>query len=261
MSAPRGTDPGTDPEPVTTRAPAFAGPTLMTQRWRDAAFLHWAVDPAAVAPMLPAGVHPDLAPDGRTYVGLIPFRMVDAGVLRGPAVPWAGTFLETNVRLYTVDDTGKRGIVFRSLDASRAVVVAGARATFGLPYRWARMAFSADDGAMTYRAVTRGVGTRHAGHRSVVRVVPGEPVEPSDPVADFLTARWALHERHAGVTWYVPNVHGPWPLHHATLTALDDELVAAAGFPALAARPPDLVHYSPGVTVRFGFPRPASARR
>lgn len=228
----------------------------MTQRWRDAAFLHWAVDPARVAPMLPAGVRPDLGPDGRTWVGLIPFRMVDAGVLRGPAVPWAGTFLETNVRLYTVDGTGKRGIVFRSLDASRAVVVAGARAAFGLPYRWSRMAFSADDGAMTYRAVTR-----RGHHRSVVRVVPGEPVEPSDPVADFLTARWALHEAHLGVTWYVPNVHEPWPLYRATLTALDDELVAAAGFPGLTGRPPDLVHYSPGVSVRFGFPRPAAAAR
>jgi hypothetical protein len=192
--------------------------------------------------------------------------MVDAGVLRGPAVPWAGTFLETNVRLYTVDDTGKRGIVFRSLDASRALVVAGARATFGLPYRWARMAFTAADGRLTYRAVTR-----RGGHRSVVAVRPGAPLaardaaarDPAarDPAADFLTARWALHEAHLGTTWYVPNVHEPWPLHHATLEHLDDELVAAAGFPSLRGRAPDLVHFSPGVSVRFGVPRPATRRR
>lgn len=107
------------PEPVSPDAPGFAGPTMMRQRWRDAAFLHWALDPAEVAPMLPTGVHPDVH-EGRTFVGL---------------VPWAGTFLETNVRLYTLDETGKRGIVFRSLDASRALVVAGARVMFGLPYR------------------------------------------------------------------------------------------------------------------------------
>ena len=255
-------------EPVTATAPAFTGPTMMTQRWRDAAFLHWAIDPGEVAPMLPPGVHPDVPDggDGRTWVGLIPFRMVDAGMLAGPPVPWAGTFLETNVRLYTVDDAGRRGIVFRSLDASRAVVVAGAQAAFGLPYRWARMAFTRDDGDggdggdggdLTYRAVTRGARV----HRSVVRVRPGPPLPGPDPVAAFLTARWALHQSHLGATWYVPNVHEPWPLHHAEVTHLDDELVAAAGFPALRHRPPDLVHHSPGVSVRFGFPRPVGRDR
>ena len=243
------------PEPITAVAPPYSGPTMMTQQWRDAAFLHWALDPATVAPMLPAGVHPDVV-DGVTYVGLIPFRMVDAGVMRGPAVPWAGTFLETNVRLYTVDDNGKRGIVFRSLDASRAVVVAGARGSFGLPYRWAEMAFARSADEVTYRTATR-----RGGHRSVVRVRPGAPLDGPDPVAEFLTARWALHEAHLGITWYVPNVHEPWPLHHAAVTHLDDGLVAAAGFPALRGRAPDQVHFSPGVTVRFGFPRPATRGR
>ena len=37
------------PEPVTVHAPALAGRRLMTQRWRDVAFLHWAVDPEAVS--------------------------------------------------------------------------------------------------------------------------------------------------------------------------------------------------------------------
>ena len=125
-------------EPVSPDAPALRGRVLMSQDWRDLTFLHWAVDPALVADRMPPGVRPDVL-EGRTYVGLIPFRMVDAGPGRGPAVPWAGTFLETNVRLYSVDDTGRRGIVFLSLDTDRALVVAGARAGFGVPYRWARM--------------------------------------------------------------------------------------------------------------------------
>ncbi|MDL5158213.1 YqjF family protein [Actinomycetospora termitidis] len=233
-------------EPVTALAPPFAGPTMMTQSWRDAAFLHWAVEPDAVAPFLPPGISPDVI-GGATYVGLIPFRMVGAGLSRGPAVPWFGTFLETNVRLYSVDERGRRGIVFRSLDADRLAVVAGAQAAFGLPYRWARMSFRFADGEATYRCATR-VG----GHRSVVRVRPGEPV--ADELTTFLTARWGLHERHLGVPLYVPNVHGPWPLRTAELTAFDDELVAAAGFPQLAGRTPDLVHFSPGVSVRFGLP-------
>lgn len=234
------------PEPVTSQAPPFRGPTMMTQAWRDAAFLHWAVDPADVAPFLPPGVRPDVH-DGATYVGLIPFRMVGAGVSRGPAVPWFGTFLETNVRLYTVDDSGRRGIVFRSLDASRLAVVLGAQAAFGLPYRWARMSFRHTGGELTYRCATW-----TGGHRSVVGIRPGEPT--GDALTAFLTARWGLHERHLGVPLYVPNVHGPWPLRRAELTAFDDDLVPAAGFGMLAGRAPDLVHYSPGVEVRFGLP-------
>lgn len=237
-------------EPITREAPGVPGPTMMTQAWRDAAFLHWALDPDEVAPMLPPGVHPDVH-EGRTYVGLIPFRMVGAGVGRGPSLPVLGTFLETNVRVYTVDDAGRRGIVFRSLDATRAAVVAGARLAFGLPYRWARMGID-DVTTPAGRTVTYRM-TRP--HWSVVTVRPGERIVDPDPLVDFLTARWALHERHAGAGLYVPNEHEPWPLHRAELVTLDDDLVAAAGFGGPARRAPDSVLFSPGVHVRFGLPQ------
>ncbi len=110
----------------------------MNQDWRDLTFLHWATDPRLLQRFMPPGVRPDTF-QGHSYVGLIPIRMVNAGFRRGPGVPWAGTFLETNVRLYSVDETGRRGIVFLSLDTNRSLVVAGARLGFGLPYRWARM--------------------------------------------------------------------------------------------------------------------------
>ena len=86
----------------------------------------------------------------------------------------------------------------------------------------------------------------------------GEPIA-SGPLEDFLTARWGLHERHLGVDWYVPNVHEPWPLHRAELLELDDTLLARAGFPGLAGRPPDHVAASPGVSVRFGLPAALAA--
>ena len=130
-------------EPVSVHTPPLHRPRLLRQRWCDVAFLHWAVDPAAVAGLLPPGVRPDVL-EGRTYVGLVPFRMVGAGPAGGPAVPWAGTFLETNVRLYSVDATGRRGVVFLSLDADRAVAVAAARAGFGLAFRWSQMRFTAE---------------------------------------------------------------------------------------------------------------------
>jgi uncharacterized protein YqjF (DUF2071 family) len=241
-------------EPVTVAAPPLPRPHLLRQRWCDVAFLHWAVEPGAVAGLMPPGTRPDVL-DGRTYVGLVPFRMVGTGLAVGPAAPWVGTFLETNVRLYSVDATGRRGVVFLSLDADRAVAVAVARAAIGLPYRWARMGFAADGAQRCYTAQVRGTSVSS---RVVIRV--GGPA-PDGPLERFLTARWGLHVARAGRTRYLPNTHEPWPLRTADVLELDDGLVAAAGAADLAHRAPDHVVFSDGVAATFGRPGSATVPR
>ncbi len=253
------------PEPVTETAPPLTSRALMAQDWRDLAYLHWAVDPARVADRMPRGVRPDVH-EGRTYVGLVPFTMVGAGLGRGPAVPWLGTFLETNVRLYSVDDTGRRGVVFLSLDSDRLLVVAGARLVFATPYRWARMRHLVDQvggpspvgDVHTWTASLRDRLARPRGASSLIRMRVGERREAT-PLDLFLSARWGLHTQIAGKTRYVPNEHPAWPLHAAEVLDLDDRLVAAAGLGDLAARPPDHVAFSPGVHTVFGLP--VDARR
>lgn len=94
-----------EPEPISADPPHAANPPLLTQSWLDLAFLHWAADPADVAPLLPAGTRPDTL-DGVTYVGLVAFRMHRVGWFRLPGVPYLGSFPETNVRLYSVDARG-----------------------------------------------------------------------------------------------------------------------------------------------------------
>jgi len=251
-------------EPLTDAAPALRGPVMMAQRWVDVAFLHWALDPARVAPLMPPGVRPDVR-DGVTWVGLVPFRMVGAGLGRGPAVPWAGTFLETNVRFYSVDATGRRGIVFASLDADRLLVVAGARAAFGLPYRWSRITVdertAGGQRELLYRTTLRRRRGPPAGTRIHLRVGPEVLNGDLAGLPAFLTNRWGLHEQHLGRTWYVPNEHEAWPLQAAQVLGLDDQLLAAAGLPGLADRQPDHVAFSAGVTSRFGYPNGATAPR
>jgi uncharacterized protein YqjF (DUF2071 family) len=239
----------TEPEPVSCDAPALSGAVMMNQDWRDLTFLHWAVEPDRVQHYLPPGVHADTL-DGVTYVGLIPFRMVDAGLARGRGVPWAGSFLETNVRLYSVDDTGRRGIVFLSLDTDRSLVVAGARAAFGLPYRWARMRYGVQGDVHTYDARLRWPGTR-ATSRVVVRA---GAARAGTAVDDFVSARWGLHVRWFGRTLYVPNTHDRWPIHDAEVLTLDDGLLGSVGLGELADRTPDHVAFSPGVHTEFGLP-------
>ncbi|MFF3868327.1 YqjF family protein [Micromonospora sp. NPDC001898] len=239
-----------DIEPVDPAPDRAFRRAVLRQRWVDLAFLHWAVEPELVAPLLPAGTRPDTL-DGVAHVGLIGFRMVGLGLGRGPGVPYLGTFWETNVRLYSVDDTGRRAVVFRSLDASRLVPVLVARATLRLPYLWSSMRLDRDGDLLTYRCRRRWPGPAGTTSRMVVRV--GEPITDPTPLEHFVTARWALHTRAYGRTLRLPNWHPRWPLHRAELLHLDDELVTAAGLPAPAGPPVSVLH-SPGVPVAFGPP-------
>ncbi|MGA1837633.1 DUF2071 domain-containing protein [Herbiconiux sp. 11R-BC] len=250
--------PGPDaPEPISRLAPALRGGVLHEQDWQSLTFLHWRVDPAIVAPLLPAGTRPDVF-DGSTWVGLIPFRLANATApgfrALGP-IPYAGTFPEINVRLYSVDGSGRRGVVFRSLESSRFAAVAAAHALFGLPYRWARMSIStAADRTISYRSERfgdDGFGGAPGPH-CVVEARPGTADRSDDELAVFLTARWGLHVARAGRTRFIPNEHPPWAVVDAELRFLDDELLAAAGFPGLADRAPDSVLFSPGLHTTFG---------
>lgn len=243
----------TTPAPLTPDAPDDVRRALLTQQWLDLCFVHWAVEPDAVAGLLPDGTVPDTL-DGVTYAGLVAFRMHRVGWLGLPGVPYLGSFPETNVRLYSVDARGRRGVVFRSLDASRLIPVVMGRAGFRLPYVWSRMSVEAGGDTITYTSSRRLPGPRGARSRIVVR--PGERIERPSELEHFLTARWGLHTPFLGGTAYLPNQHPRWPLHRAELLACEENLIEAAGLPAPRGAPASVL-YSPGVPVRLGRPHRA----
>ncbi|MDR7083661.1 uncharacterized protein YqjF (DUF2071 family) [Arthrobacter ginsengisoli] len=255
---------GVDPWPS---APGLPAPIIMDQQWMDAVFLHWRIPDAVAAPFMPPGVVPDDF-DGAAWVGLIGFRMQGARLGRGPAVPYFGSFNEINVRLYSREPDGTRGVVFLSLDASRLAVVLAARAA-GIPYVWSRADFRGAGGldAAAGAGLRGGAGRLGAagtyagycvrrfrgGAWTDFAVAPELNAEATDPLSVHLTARFGLHTRFRGRTLYVPNTHRAWPLYRAQLTHLEDQLVAAAGINVTG--PPGSVLFSPGVRTQFGRPR------
>ncbi|WP_029116279.1 YqjF family protein [Mycobacterium sp. URHB0044] len=235
-------------------APPLLWPVFTHQYWTDLTFVHWPVHPADVAHLYPAGARPDVFADGMTYVGLVPFAMTDVALGVSRPLPYFGRFLETNVRLYSTDDAGRHGVLFRSLETARLAVVPVTRIGLGTPYTWAKMRLTRSGDRITYESERR---WPQRGLRSRVVVDVGAPIDPT-PLEVWLTARWGAHTRSAGRTWWVPNEHEPFPLHAAEVVDLETDLVAAGGVRCAGERLRAL--YSPGVRARFGRPRLVTGR-
>ncbi|HEY7430075.1 MAG TPA: DUF2071 domain-containing protein [Streptosporangiaceae bacterium] len=238
------------PEPITASPARPVRWPLLTQRWRDLTFLHWPVDATLAGHLLPAGLSLDRF-DGVSYVGLAAFWMEGTGLFGLPGLPYLGTFPETNVRLYSVGPDGRRGVVFRSLDAARLLPAIAGRTAFRVPYEWALMRVRRDGDLVSYASNRRWPGSRA---RLRLRVRIGERIARPSELEQFLTARWGLHGTwYGGRAFYLPNNHPPWPLHRATLLGLEEDLLVAAGLPAPTIEPVSVL-YSPEVSVRFGRP-------
>ncbi|MCC5947589.1 MAG: DUF2071 domain-containing protein [Nitriliruptoraceae bacterium] len=249
------TTPETAPtEPISRTATAAVDRPLLRMRWEALTYVHWAVDPVLVAAQLPVGLTPDTF-EGAAYVGLIPFRM--AGIGLSPAgVPLPqGTFPETNVRTYVVGPDGGRGVYFHSLDITRAAPTAVARLGYQLPYCFAAMRIGTRGPRVGYYTRRRWPEPRGASSRLIVEV--GERLTPDEttPLDDFLSARWSLYAAApSGAILRALVDHDPWPLRHAAIAVLEDELTAAAGY-HLDRAAPDHVRYGGDVDVRVGPPR------
>ncbi len=212
--------------------------------------LHWRYPAEEVQALLPEGLTVETF-DGSAWVGLVPFRMrVDVPFL--PAMPRILHFPETNVRTYVHGRSGEPGVYFFSLEASALVSVLTARTTYQVPYYWAAMSIEHEGDRLRYESSRYWPKPR--GARSLVEVEVGRPFadDEAGPLDRFLTARWALYGDLGPWITYATMFHEPWPLHHAEVIEWHDELVAASGLRQPTEAP--LVHYSPGVSVRCGWP-------
>lgn len=247
------------PDPIDRTAPARCPDRrpLMYHKWRSLSFLHWALPPTAVRPLVPAGLELDLF-GGQAYVGLVPFTMLGVRPAGLPAAPGLSGFHETNVRTYVHRRGRDPGVWFFSLDAANPVAVVLARALFHLAYHNARMTLKtrpdADAGlTVTYASDRLWPGPLPASSRIEVRVPPGEPAPvPAGTLDHFLIERYVLYTTRRGRLIRGQVHHSPYPIQVAELMGLDESLLAALNLERPAT--PPLVHYSAGVDVRIFRP-------
>jgi uncharacterized protein YqjF (DUF2071 family) len=109
---------------------------FLTAQWRDLLMLNFVVDPALLAPHVPAGTTLDRW-QGEALVSVVGFRFVDTRVL-GMPLPGHRDFEEVNLRFYVrrhAAEGVRRAVVFiRELVPRRAIAWV-ARAWYNEPYR------------------------------------------------------------------------------------------------------------------------------
>jgi hypothetical protein len=230
---------------ITPFAPRPVKNPVMFQSWEWLTFLHWRYEAAAIRKLLPEKLTLDTF-DGAAWVGLTPFLLTKLRPPFAPAMPWISQFPETNVRTYVRGPDGEPGVWFFTLECARLAGVLGARATFRLPYRWARMSVSASDRLMEYRSDRmRPFGQGHTD----IAIETGEPMEAAD-FDNFLTARFRLYTVAGKRLAFADIEHAPWPLQQGRVLRLEQNLIEHSGVPRPNGGP--TVHYSRNVDVRIG---------
>lgn len=235
-------------ELISAYAPHPIKRPVMLQTWRALTFLHWAYEPAVIRRLLPEGVELDTF-NGAAWIGLTPFLLANLHPPLMPAVPWLSSFPEMNVRTYVKGRDGKPGIWFFTLEADRMAAVLGARMSYRLPYRWARMRVREQEGIVSYqsdRFAPFGKG------RARIAVRPGARMEAGQ-FDNFLTARYRLYTRAGKRIGHADIEHEPWPLRSADVVQFEQDVVEHSGVPKPDGNP--VVHFSHEVQVRIGWRR------
>jgi uncharacterized protein YqjF (DUF2071 family) len=176
---------------------------------------------------------------------------------------------EVTIEVLTVDDLGRRGVTYRTVDTDNVPAIVAAHALLGVPYTfaWARSRRRGD--SVAHRSVRhpnralhpvrwakqtrreRSGGPDRPRHSASVRVVAG--AVDASPLATELTTRAGIHARLLAQTLFWQRQHPALTVRSARLERLEGDLPDAVGMPGLFDRQPDSLLVVDGTTVRYAW--------
>ncbi len=215
-------------------------PWLMAQRWNDLLFLHYAVAPEALRPLVPEMLTLDTY-DQRAWISITPFVLDHLRPHGSPGLPVVSRFPELNVRTYVTYE-GKPGVFFFSLDAGNLSAVWGARVFYRLPYWKASMKVKGRGGPRIEYSSKREHGPKPAVFRgsygptgAAFHAVPGS-------IRYFLCERYCLYAFNRGRLYRADIHHLPWSLQEAENEIEENTMASVAGIDL--PEEPELVNFA-----------------
>jgi hypothetical protein len=210
---------------------------VIEQRWSEALFLNWKVDPAQIQDRVPFAL--DLH-EGKAVVSVVPFYMSRIRFPWTPVVPGVSNLWELNLRTYVTHE-GQRGIYFFTLDSSSRIGNWIARTFFKLPYRYAQMKCSVDESRYELDA---------RGDRYGLRIRSALEPETLDPEFQrWVTERYHLFLSDRGKVIRGDVSHAPWKARAVRVLECTGEFSDLAGI--RLERVPDSAYFASPLQVRF----------
>ncbi|QQL46252.1 YqjF family protein [Sulfuriroseicoccus oceanibius] len=213
------------------------------QSWNDLAFVHYKVDAKRLRELVPAKYEIDRFA-GDAWVSVVPFMMEDVAPQGMPCVFPFRSFPELNLRTY-VTHGGKPGVFFFSLDAANLPLVVGGNAIYGVPYKYARMAYIQRDGVREF--VSRRYGSA-VNFRAMIKPLGPEFEAAAGTLEEWLSERYCLYSVGVAGAYYRVEVHHKkWPLRECAVELIENDLLKPFGLEVDESSA--LCHFSPGVDV------------
>ncbi|MBL8889173.1 MAG: DUF2071 domain-containing protein [Planctomycetaceae bacterium] len=225
------------------------------QRWAGLTFVHWRLPAAQVQARLPKSLRV-LEFDGSAWLGLVPFAMEKIRPWWSPPIPGVSWFLETNLRTYVVDEQGREGVWFFSLEADSWLAVTVARYLWHLPYWYSELHRDVSMGrdpskTIRYNGFRR--SDREVAYEISVELPQPDQAEVATPgtLEFFLVERYRLFalDRRERLRMGIVH-HEPYRLSPVVAGTISESLTRSAGFSDLQAQSPAHWAFSWGVDVR-----------
>ena len=239
-------------EAARRRMLALPGEPMFYARWDRAVFIHYEADPAALQRDVPFAL--DLR-DGRAFVSIVAFTLSRMRPRIGGRISeWLFKPIATheflNVRTY-VRHRGEPGIYFLAEWLSNPLSVRLGPRTFGLPYRFGRLAY---EHAKNCGAI-RGLVEAPQGRLAYEGEVSGSEFNnaESESLTEFVLERYTAFTQHRWRDRFFRVWHLPWEQAPAEIEVTADTLLASTG-PWWKTAECIGANYSPGAEVWMGRP-------
>lgn len=223
---------------------------FLTAEWNNLAMFNYVVDPALLAPFVPAGAELDSF-EGCTYVSLIGFEFNRTRIM-GFSVPLHSSFDEVNLRFY-VRRSSHRGVVFIRELVPRLAIAVVARVAFGENYsRTAmshRVSVQPNCGAVQAE-FSWGNGERRCTMQIETEGAAAEP--PDGSLGQFITEHyWGYAAQRDGGSLEYEVQHPRWPVLNAKHAQFSGNAAHFYGpeFAEILLRSPDSAFFAEGSAV------------